>query len=58
MKPYTTTIPGTDVSFDMVPIPGGKFKMGSPENEKGRKRGRRPACTKWRSRRSGWARSR
>ena len=36
MKPYTTTIPGTDVSYDMVPIPGGKFKMGSPENEKGR----------------------
>ena len=36
MKPYTTTILGTEVSFDMVPIPGGKFKMGSPENEKGR----------------------
>jgi formylglycine-generating enzyme required for sulfatase activity len=36
MKPYGSTIPGTDVAFDMVPIPGGKFKMGSPENEKGR----------------------
>ncbi len=36
MKPYSTEILGTDVSFDMVPIPGGKFKMGSPENEKGR----------------------
>ena len=36
MKAYSTTIPGTDVSYDMVPIPGGKFKMGSPENEKGR----------------------
>ncbi len=37
MKPYTGTITGSDVTFDMVPIPGGKFKMGSPENEKGRK---------------------
>jgi formylglycine-generating enzyme required for sulfatase activity len=36
MKAYTDEIPGTDVAFDMVPIPGGKFKMGSPENEKGR----------------------
>ena len=37
MKPYTEIIPGTDVKFDMVPIRGGTFKMGSPENEKGRK---------------------
>ncbi len=37
MKPYATEIPGTDVTFEMLPIPGGKFKMGSPENEKGRK---------------------
>ena len=37
MKAYTTTIPGSDVSYDMVPIPGGKFKLGSPETEKGRK---------------------
>jgi formylglycine-generating enzyme required for sulfatase activity len=36
MKPYTETIPGTDVKFDMVPIPGGKFMMGSPESEAGR----------------------
>ena len=36
MKAYSVMIPGTDVSYDMVPIPGGKFKMGSPENEKGR----------------------
>ncbi len=36
MKAYSATIPGTEVSYDMVPIPGGKFKMGSPENEKGR----------------------
>jgi len=37
MKPYTATIPGSEISYDMVPIPGGKFKMGSPENEAGRK---------------------
>jgi formylglycine-generating enzyme required for sulfatase activity len=37
MKLYTNTIPGTDVSFVMVPIPGGEFVMGSPENELGRK---------------------
>ncbi|RUL84208.1 formylglycine-generating enzyme family protein, partial [Tautonia sociabilis] len=33
MKPYTETIPGTDLSFEMVPIPGGTFLMGSPEDE-------------------------
>jgi len=37
MKAYTVEIPGTEVTFEMLPIPGGKFKMGSPENEKGRK---------------------
>jgi formylglycine-generating enzyme required for sulfatase activity len=33
MKPYTETIPGTDIKFDMVPIPGGTFLMGSPPSE-------------------------
>ena len=28
---------GTDVQYEMVPIPGGKFKLGSPAAEKGRK---------------------
>ena len=37
MKPYTNTIPGTQVSFAMVPIPGGEFVMGSPDSEPGRK---------------------
>ncbi len=36
MVPYTQTIPGTDIGFEMVPIPGGRFKMGSPESEEGR----------------------
>jgi formylglycine-generating enzyme required for sulfatase activity len=37
MKAYTEKIPGADVSFDMLPIPGGSFKMGSPAGEKDRK---------------------
>jgi len=36
MVPYTISIPGTDVEFTMIPIPGGKFKMGSPESESDR----------------------
>jgi formylglycine-generating enzyme required for sulfatase activity len=36
MKLYTDTIPGTNVSFVMVPIKGGEFIMGSPETELGR----------------------
>ena len=37
MKPYTNVIPGTQVSFAMVPIRGGEFVMGSPASEAGRK---------------------
>jgi formylglycine-generating enzyme required for sulfatase activity len=33
IAPYTETIPGTSVSFDMVPIPGGTFRIGSPASE-------------------------
>lgn len=33
MVPYTVTIPGTDVTFEMVPVPGGTFQLGSPEDE-------------------------
>ncbi|MGD9723029.1 MAG: formylglycine-generating enzyme family protein [Pirellulales bacterium] len=36
MKPYTEVIANADVSFNMVPIPGGKFLMGSPDSEAGR----------------------
>jgi formylglycine-generating enzyme required for sulfatase activity len=42
MQPYTASITGTDVTFDMVPIKGGKFMMGSPENEKGRNKDEGP----------------
>src|SRR5215470_3757161 len=37
MVPYQQAIPGTDVTFEMQPIPGGKFLLGSPPSEKGRK---------------------
>jgi formylglycine-generating enzyme required for sulfatase activity len=33
MKPYTDQIANTNVKFDMVPIRGGKFLMGSPSGE-------------------------
>jgi formylglycine-generating enzyme required for sulfatase activity len=33
MKPYTETIPGTEIKFDLVPIPGGEFTIGSPAEE-------------------------
>ncbi len=36
MVPYEMTIPGTEVTFEMVPIPGGKFMMGSPDSEEDR----------------------
>jgi formylglycine-generating enzyme required for sulfatase activity len=36
LVPYTETIPGTEVTFDMVPIPGGEFVLGSPDSEVGR----------------------
>ena len=36
MVPYTTMIPGTEVKFQMVPVPGGTFTMGSPDDEEGR----------------------
>jgi formylglycine-generating enzyme required for sulfatase activity len=37
MVPYDATIPGTNVKFTMVPIPGGKFRMGSPNSKPNRK---------------------
>ncbi len=37
MVPYKTTIPGTDVQFEMIPVPAGSFKMGSPEAEPDRR---------------------
>src|SRR5262249_20743212 len=34
--PYTEAIPETKVSFDMVPVKGGSYKMGTPAAEAGR----------------------
>lgn len=33
LKPYTEAIPGTELKFEMLPIKGGTFTMGSPESE-------------------------
>ncbi len=37
MKPYTDIISGNGVKFRMVPIPSGKYMMGSPDSERGHK---------------------
>ena len=37
MVPYEATIPDTTITFEMVPIPGGEFTLGSPETESGRR---------------------
>ena len=36
MKPYVETLPSTEITFEMVPIPGGTFTIGSPEDEEDR----------------------
>ncbi|MFN0069474.1 MAG: SUMF1/EgtB/PvdO family nonheme iron enzyme [Limisphaerales bacterium] len=36
MAAYTNTLPGTRVSFAMLPLPAGEFSMGSPDSEPGR----------------------
>jgi formylglycine-generating enzyme required for sulfatase activity len=41
-KPFTQKINGSDVEFNMVLIPAGKFKMGSPVTEKNRKKDEGP----------------
>lgn len=42
MKPYKQKLAGTLVSFEMLPVRGGIFKMGSPEGEKGRRKDEGP----------------
>ena len=36
MVPYQVTIPGSEVVFEMIPVPGGVSKLGSPDEEAGR----------------------
>ncbi len=43
MVPYEETIPGTDVTFQMIPVPGGTFRMGSPADEADRSADEGPA---------------
>jgi formylglycine-generating enzyme required for sulfatase activity len=42
MVPYVEKIPGTDISFEMIPVPGGEFLMGSPAKEAHRKKDEGP----------------
>ena len=58
MKAYVETIPGTDLKFEMVPIPGGTFAMGSPAERGEAGGGRRTTASRSRSPRSGWASTR
>ena len=37
MVPYEVTIPRTEIKYTMIPIPGGTFTMGSPEDEEDRR---------------------
>ncbi len=43
MKPYVEAIPGTNASLELVPIPGGTFRLGSPATEAGRGEDEGPA---------------
>ena len=42
---FVQRIPGSDVTFEMTPIPAGTFKMGSPDAEKGHKKEESPQIT-------------
>ncbi len=42
LLPYAQPIPGTDVSIEMTPVPGGELLLGSPESEPGRNRDEGP----------------
>ncbi|MDV6031755.1 MAG: formylglycine-generating enzyme family protein [Phycisphaera sp. RhM] len=37
MVPYTFRVPGTDEEVEMIPVPGGEFMFGSPEDEADRR---------------------
>lgn len=42
MKPYTDRITDSEATFDMLPIRGGTFRMGSPDMEPGRQQDEGP----------------
>ncbi len=45
LKKYTETIAGTELKFDMMPIPGGTFTLGSPASEEKRKKDEGPTVS-------------
>lgn len=45
LEDFTETIPGTTISFNMKAIPGGSFKIGSPEDEQFREADEGPQKT-------------
>ena len=45
MVPYTQVIPGTQATFEMLPVPGGTFELGSPETEEDRNPDEGPVVT-------------
>ncbi|TWT73924.1 formylglycine-generating enzyme family protein [Allorhodopirellula solitaria] len=42
MVPYTAKIPGTDITFEMIPVPGGEFTMGTPVDNEERSKAEGP----------------
>lgn len=44
-RSYSQQLPNVEIKFDLVAIPGGVFGMGSPANEKGRKKDEGPVHT-------------
>ncbi len=45
MVPYTESFERTNISFEMIPIPGGEVTIGSPESEDGRSEDEGPQFT-------------
>jgi sulfatase modifying factor 1 len=45
MVPYSHSVEGTEVIFEMIPIPGGKATIGSPDEQPGRSQDEGPAFT-------------
>lgn len=43
MVPYSQRIPGTDIEFEMLPVPGGSFLFGASDGDAGKKEDEQPA---------------
>ena len=43
LEPYVVDVPGTESGIEMLPIPGGRFRMGCPAEEPGSGPGESPA---------------